>query len=542
MATDYYKMGLGLGSAYHEGQEENRLRQRQITEDERKRLVNARDDAQFERTLGIQRNMDKALEEQQVLVQQGAYKANTAGMSDPAAQALYQSGGQALVDTTARLGNEEDARYGLQYPSAQVSSGTPYGGSQYQGEATQFEAPLASPPRYAVSGLNSPTIQTNKATERDLYNSDMNVALASKNPAAIAGLRARGKELDINDTIAADMVRARTDPAFRQKLFAQVNQDSNIFTVIEATTTAPASVTWVDSKGVGQSKPLSENDLNRVISGLAHIQHGQIPKGIAELGAIDDRFKVLAAAEVKTKLEVVASNTASLTAFNANLKAKENIAEMARHHRATEGTNRDAKASSSGYYDAMKAKLEKDVEKQVDVDAADKRGRAAGKVFTDKIAEKDSAHWAKNPAEHQMLLEKAGQAYFSETGNYILGINAQMKLGGADKKVLSDLHKTQLAGAMKIIQEDPDKYPPGSAKIFSLFRQAGLTEEFIEKELGHPNVDGRNARAVKLNTAIPFAAGITEDKMVDGQVYSKGGKNWKWNAETKKMDPHTPPR
>ena len=538
MASDYYKMGLSLGSAYHEGMEDDRLRKRQISEDERLKLMREREDATYDRALGIQRDIDRALEAQRVLTQQGSYTGNTAGMSDAAGRALYQSGGQALVDTTARLGNEEDARYGLQ-----PAPGNPYAGAQYQAEAHQFGAPrIAPPPRYAVSGLNTPTVQTNKATDREIYNSDVAVAAASRNPAAIAGLRARGKQLDINDTIQSNIARAKTDPEYRQTLFAQVNQNSKNFTVVAATATTPTQISWVDAKGVGQSKPLSETQVNQVISGLAHIQHGEVPKGLNELAAVDERFRAVAAEEMRTNLDVAKVNNDAASHFATALNQKANIAELVRHHTVTEATNKDAKASASALYDMQKTQIEGVVADKAALSKLDKEGREAGKVFTDQIAKKDNAYWAKNPGEHQMLLEKAGMAYAGKVGNYLQFLQAQQKGVAGGEKQVSDLHKTQLASVMTVLKENPELYPVGSAKLYNLFRQAGLSEQFIEKELGHPNVDGRNARAVKLNMAQPFVAGTTQDKLVDGQVYSRGKDQWKWNADTKKMDPHTPSR
>ena len=399
MASDYYKMGLSLGSAYHEGMEDDRLRKRQISEDERLKLMREREDATYDRALGIQRDIDRALEAQRVLTQQGSYTGNTAGMSDAAGRALYQSGGQALVDTTARLGNEEDARYGLQ--PAQVSSGNPYAGAQYQGEAQQFEAPRP-PTRYAVSGLNTPTVQTNKATDREIYNSDVAVAAASRNPAAIAGLRARGKQLDINDTIQSNIARAKTDPEYRQTLFAQVNQNSKMFTIVAATATTPTQISWVDAKGVGQSKPLSETQVNQVISGLAHIQHGEVPKGLNELAAVDERFRAVAADEMRTNLDVAKVNNDAAYHFATAAGQRANIAELVRHHTATEGINRDAKASASALHDMQMKQIEGLVADKATVLRLDKEGREAGKVFTDLISAKDNAYWAKKPAEHQM--------------------------------------------------------------------------------------------------------------------------------------------
>lgn len=183
---------MGFGNSFVKGMEDGesayfKLQQLQMEREaaERARETHARNKALWARDDKQYADESDAYNTMVGLRKNGVVTGNTSGMSNESAQALNLSGGQALADETARLGNAEEAMLG-NGPRYQVS-----------GPQQQYDETGKATGQAAMSG---PTLQTRTANPRDNLQALYSLAAAKRaGPEVFAALDAKGRELDKED-------------------------------------------------------------------------------------------------------------------------------------------------------------------------------------------------------------------------------------------------------------------------------------------------------------------------------------------------------
>lgn len=175
------------------------------------------------------RNVDTAFAGVTGLRSNGVVTDNTAGMSNEAAQALNLSGGQGLVDTTARLGNYEAGMLG---------------DSALPGAA----------PQYGMSAPGAPTLKTRGATGIEMNSAMFKLAGAKRDMGAMRELDKERVGLEFEEGFtshigafnkmtpeakAALMEKATEDHGFPLNMVPSASLDKN---------GKPTYTTWVEGK------------------------------------------------------------------------------------------------------------------------------------------------------------------------------------------------------------------------------------------------------------------------------------------------------
>lgn len=288
--TDYFNMMKDVASAYGRGQEKRRDWDYEDEKRAREKTAYEQQQEEYRRRQGMQRIEDNAFDARQGL-DKGVVNGNTAGMSNASAQALSNSGGQALVDQTARLGNAEEAAYGI------------------------------APSNYQVSTPTAPTIQTRKATDREYANSDLDIATAQRSTQGMAAARGAIKKLDIDDTTKANIERSANDPAFMQEMAKHLNL-KNDRAVIDngldekGKRVRPQSISIIrDDGGVHKIDP-SASQMKVVAKAMAHLQHNDVDTGITLLASVDKTLAEQAATQLGLNVKMFGENTKSQGEFD----------------------------------------------------------------------------------------------------------------------------------------------------------------------------------------------------------------------------------
>ena len=342
MATDYYKMGLGLGGAYFDGQEDGRLRKRQMDKDARETTEYDQRQAEYTRAQGLQRKSDAAYDNLDS-VSSGVVDPGATGLSQPSAQMLSQGYG------------------GAKGPQAvQDAAG------DYTREANRMGM--------APQGYNAQApVTQRKASDREMLDAEMGVATATRDRGYRESLQAKGKELDWNDgrlthgkawdAMTDEQKRAKTD---------EFSQNAGI----------PGSGTWVAGEGkragyMWYTPPgkdpvqLSGKEAKELFT-LANLAAVNPERARKETETAGDKVRAVYGHlfEVQTK-GVTANNTGQHYLDNAEHQ-RGTLAETTRTHKVQEGLRGQEVGISRD-----RANREKDPKRGAPIQMIDAQGSAA---------------------------------------------------------------------------------------------------------------------------------------------------------------------